>query len=172
MKKLSLLFASLLMAACASTPKTDTTQQTIDKNTPVEADKKTAQVSMTDSEASKLTDEIEKLQSQSVYFDFDKFVVKPEYRDALNNQANFTKDQKNDIVTLQGNADERGSSEYNLALGAKRANAVKNSLKVLGVPANKILDVSFGEEKPRLSCHEEKCWQENRRVDFVHQLGK
>lgn len=169
MKKLSVLLVSLLMAACASTPapKADTAQQT-NTNTPAVSDTQTAATPAAETDASKLADEMKKLETQSVYFDFDKFVIKPEFRDALNNQAAFTKEHKNDIVTLQGNTDERGSSEYNLALGSKRANAVKTSLKLLGVSASQIKEVSFGEEKPRLTCHEEKCWQENRRVDFAH----
>jgi peptidoglycan-associated lipoprotein len=66
---------------------------------------------------------------------------------------------------LEGNADERGSREYNLALGQNRAEAVKHALQLLGVPDSQVEVVSFGEEKPRSTCHEEKCWAENRRVD-------
>ncbi len=72
---------------------------------------------------------------------------------------------------MEGNADERGSAEYNLALGDRRANAVRKNLELLGIPTAQIKTLSFGEEKPRLLCHEEKCWQENRRDDFVHKLN-
>lgn len=106
------------------------------------------------------------IQSKSIYFDFDQFAVKPEYEDVLLHKSKLLKSNSNVIVTLEGNADERGSSEYNLALGDKRANAVRKPLELLGVPANQIKAVSFGEEKPRLTCHEERCWSENRRVDF------
>jgi peptidoglycan-associated lipoprotein len=72
-----------------------------------------------------------------------------------------------DDLTVQGNCDERGGREYNLALGQRRADAVKERLVLLGVPASRIETVSFGKEKPRLTCHEEKCWKEDRRDDLV-----
>jgi peptidoglycan-associated lipoprotein len=71
-------------------------------------------------------------------------------------------------VVLQGNCDERGSREYNLALGQRRADAVKQRMVLLGVPQTRIETVSFGKEKPRATCHDESCWSQNRRVDFVH----
>ena len=111
------------------------------------------------------------LEKQSIYFDFDRYAVKPEYRNIVQIQAEFIKAHKNAMVTVEGNADERGSNEYNLALGDKRANAVRKNLELLGVPATQIRAVSMGEEKPRLSCHEEKCWKENRRADFAHKLN-
>lgn len=104
-------------------------------------------------------------------FDYAKFSVKPEYQDIIQKQAQFINDHKNDIVTVEGNTDERGSSEYNLALGDKRANAARNNLKLLGVPDAQINTTSLGEDKLRLSCHEEKCWAEDRRDDFVHKLN-
>ena len=72
----------------------------------------------------------------------------------------------NDHVTLQGNCDERGSRGYNLALGQRRADAVKQSMVLLGVPQERIETISFGKEKPRALCHEQTCWAENRRADF------
>ena len=80
--------------------------------------------------------------------------------------ANFKK-RENATLILEGNADERGSAAYNLALGEKRATAVKKIMVTLGVQLSKIKVVSYGNTKPILDCHEEKCWQENRRVDFV-----
>src|SRR6266403_1654591 len=73
----------------------------------------------------------------------------------------------NDYLTLQGNCDERGSREYNLALGQRRADAVKQRLRLLGIPETRVETVSFGKEKPRELCHNESCWSMNRRVDFV-----
>ena len=69
-------------------------------------------------------------------------------------------------VRLEGNGDERGSTEYNLALGQKRAEAVRHALELMGLPIAQVEAVSYGKEKPRATCHEEKCWAENRRVDF------
>jgi peptidoglycan-associated lipoprotein len=97
--------------------------------------------------------------------------VKPEYQDIIQKQAQFIKDHKNDVVTVEGNTDERGSSEYNLALGDKRANAVRKNLELLGVSDAQINTVSLGQTKPRLTCHEEQCWKEDRRDDFIHKLN-
>lgn len=164
MNKALLMLATLVISACATTPKTDTAPQAKETQPAVAA------APAAESESSKLAAEIQKLEKQSVYFDFDKSVVKPEYHDVVRNQAEFIKAHKNDIVTVEGNCDERGSSEYNLALGSRRAKAVAKSLEIDGVPAAQIKVLSFGEEKPRLLCHEEKCWKENRRADFVHKL--
>lgn len=172
MKKIAVILASLLVAACASTQKAETSQapQSNEKNTTVVASPAASSVTESEVSASKLKAEIEALQKQSVYFDFDKYVVKAEFQATVEKQAEFLKSHGNDVVTLGGNCDERGSAEYNLALGNERAQAVEKNLEILGVPASQIKVVSFGEEKPRLTCHEEKCWKENRRVDFVHDL--
>ncbi|OGS74919.1 MAG: peptidoglycan-associated lipoprotein [Gallionellales bacterium GWA2_55_18] len=177
MKKIAIVSVFLLLAACSSTPKIDSSPA----SQPSKANSSPAtntSISLADIEAKRLADEASKLESemrelqrQSIYFDFDKYVVKPEYRNVIQQQAAFIKAHKNDIVIVEGNADERGSPEYNLALGDKRANAVRKNLELLGIPRDQIKAVSFGEEKPRLSCHEEKCWQENRRADFVHKLN-
>ncbi len=168
MKKIAVVFASLLFAACASTPKP--APQAVENGAPPTQSVTTATVSAADLESKKLAAEIQNLQQQSIYFDLDKSVIGPEYRDVLQKQADFIKAHKNDIVTIQGNCDERGSAEYNLALGQRRASAAQNSLELSGVLAQQIKTVSFGSEKPRLTCHEEKCWKENRRDDFIHTL--
>ena len=89
-----------------------------------------------------------------------------EYNNVLQQQAEILKRYNKIAVSVEGNADERGSSEYNLALGQKRAEAVRKALVILGVPDARIEAVSFGEEKPKATCPEEKCWSQNRRVDF------
>jgi peptidoglycan-associated lipoprotein len=106
---------------------------------------------------------------KSVYFDYNQFAVKPEYTDMLRQIATTMKTGSNAPVKLEGNADERGSSEYNLALGQKRAEAVKKQLELMGMPESRLEAVSFGSEKPRETCHEERCWAVNRRVDLVRQ---
>ncbi len=113
---------------------------------------------------------IQELAKKSIYFDFDDFTVKQEFQGVLKQQAEFITQTPKDMVMLSGNADERGSSEYNLALGQKRAEAVRKALIILGVPDSRLEAVSYGKEKPRATCHEEKCWQENRRVDFEHKV--
>ena len=106
---------------------------------------------------------------RSVYFDFDKYAIKPDQNTAITDNGKLATTYSSDFVTLQGNCDERGSREYNLALGQRRADAVKQRLVLLGVPASRIETISFGKEKPRAVCHNESCWSQNRRADFVHE---
>jgi len=106
---------------------------------------------------------------QSVYFDFDKALVKPDQISVITDHGKLAATYSNDYVTLQGNCDERGSREYNLALGQRRADAVKQRMVLLGVPETRIETVSFGKEKPRALCHDDTCWSVNRRADFVHE---
>jgi len=171
MKKVIVVLASLLISACASTPAPKTEAAATAPAATSADNAKTAATSAAELEASKLAAEVQNLQNQSVYFDFDKSNVKAEFQDVMSKQADFIKSHKNDVVTLEGNTDERGSSEYNLALGSKRAHAVKTSLKIMGVSEAQMKEASLGEEKPRQTCHEEQCWKENRRVDFVHQVN-
>jgi peptidoglycan-associated lipoprotein len=171
MNRITVVLASLLMAACATAPKTDSPQLSRTKNIPAAANSNTGTLSAEELESRRLAAEkaeIQALQKQSVYFDFDQFSVKAEFQNAVQRQAEFIKAHHDDVVTLEGNADERGSNEYNLALGDKRASSVKKSLGMLGVSEKQIRTVSLSDEKPRLLCHEEKCWKENRRVDFMH----
>lgn len=183
MKKIAVVLVPLLLAACASTPRAGSSQASpSNENTsgsPAAAKSGATigsaaetKVSVSSAEigANKLAAELQELQKQSVFFDFDKYDIKPEYRDVIQKQAEFIRAHENDVVTVEGNCDERGSTEYNIGLGDRRANAVRKNLGLLGIPASQIKVVSFGEEKPRLLCHEEKCWQENRRGDFAHKL--
>lgn len=103
---------------------------------------------------------------KSVYFDYDAYVIKDEYKPLVDAQAKYLMSHTNKHVALEGNADERGSREYNLALGQKRADAVRRALALLGVNDAQMEAVSFGKEKPRNPGHDEAAWAENRRVDF------
>ncbi|HEX4597095.1 MAG TPA: peptidoglycan-associated lipoprotein Pal [Burkholderiaceae bacterium] len=107
------------------------------------------------------------LDGNSIYFDYDKYAIRDQSDPLISQHAKLLEGNSHDVLTLQGNCDERGGSEYNLALGQRRADAVKEKLVLLGVPAGRIQTVSFGKEKPREACHEERCWSENRRADFV-----
>lgn len=104
----------------------------------------------------------------SVFFDFDQYAIKPDQTPVITDNAKLATTYSSDYVVLQGNCDERGSREYNLALGQRRADAVKQRMVLLGVPQTRIETVSFGKEKPQATCHDESCWSQNRRVDFVH----
>jgi peptidoglycan-associated lipoprotein len=104
---------------------------------------------------------------RSVYFAFDRYTLNPDDDAVIAAHARLAQSYANDHLTLRGNCDERGSREYNLALGQHRADTVKQRLVLLGVAADRIETVSLGKEQPRALCHEEKCWSQNRRTDFV-----
>lgn len=170
-KKIALsVLSTLIISACASEPTLTSTPEQKATQTASQSTNNNAQNNaQTGTEIKPLPDltsaQLQDMQKKSVYFDRDEFIVKAEFNSLIQQQAQYAKANRLGI-TLEGNTDERGSSEYNLALGNKRANAVKKSLEIMGVPSKQINTVSFGEEKPRSTCHEEKCWQENRRVDF------
>lgn len=115
-----------------------------------------------------LTDPSNILSKRNVYFEYDKFNVKPEYQSLIAAHAKYLVDHPKTMITLQGNADERGSREYNLSLGQKRAVAVKQALNLLGVADKQIETISFGNEKPKALGHDEASWAENRRVDIAY----
>ncbi|SFW27872.1 peptidoglycan-associated lipoprotein Pal [Nitrosovibrio sp. Nv17] len=158
-----------LLAACAS----QTTQPTAEVE-----DRSPATPSATDGRSSTgeaaptlnpLTDPSNILSTRSIYFDFDSYVVKDEYRSLVQAHAQYLRDNTGARVLLQGNTDERGSREYNLALGQRRADAVRKALTLLGAREPQIESVSLGEEKPRATGHDESSWAENRRTDIRYQ---
>jgi peptidoglycan-associated lipoprotein len=104
---------------------------------------------------------------RSVYYEFDKYDVKPEYRSLVESHARWLKANPRAKIVIEGNADERGSREYNVALGQRRAESVTKMLVMLGAKAEQIEAISWGEEKPRSAGHEEASWSENRRADFA-----
>ena len=108
------------------------------------------------------------LSKRLVYFDFDSFVVKDEYRPLVEAHARYLQQNRSARLTLQGHADERGSREYNIALGQKRADAVKKMMQLLGATEMQIETVSFGKEKPAALGHDETAWAQNRRVEIVY----
>jgi peptidoglycan-associated lipoprotein len=118
--------------------------------------------------ASALKDPNNILSKRSIYFDYDQFVVKDEYRAIVEAHAKYLQANRSARAILQGHTDERGTREYNIALGQKRADAVKNLMLLLGATEIQIETVSFGKEKPRREGHDEASWAENRRVDIVH----
>jgi peptidoglycan-associated lipoprotein len=104
---------------------------------------------------------------RDAYFDFNKSDIRPDAREALSKTAEFLKNYPQIKVTIEGHCDERGSTEYNLALGDRRANATKQYLVSLGISADRMTTVSFGKEKPFCMESNEACWQQNRRGHFV-----
>lgn len=103
-----------------------------------------------------------------IYFDYDSFVVKAEFQNAIEGHAQFLKNNPRAKVSLEGHTDERGGREYNLALGQKRADAVRQSLSLLGVSSAQVESVSFGEEKPAIQGSDESAFSKNRRTEFFY----
>jgi peptidoglycan-associated lipoprotein len=109
------------------------------------------------------------LSKRSIYFDFDSFAIKDEYRSTLEAHAKYLTGNRAKKAVIQGNTDERGSREYNLALGQKRAEAVRRALVALGVSESQLEAVSLGEEKARSGANDDAALAENRRADLVYQ---
>ncbi|MGE5346416.1 MAG: peptidoglycan-associated lipoprotein Pal [Acidithiobacillales bacterium] len=104
---------------------------------------------------------------KSAYFDYDKSDIRPDAREALNADADFLKKWQTLKVTIEGHCDERGTREYNMALGQRRASAAKEYLVSLGVDASRLTTISYGKERPFCTEHNEECWQQNRQAHFV-----
>ena len=161
-------FLSLLIAGCETTP--DDSGQ---GSAPVEG--RGSEVTTVDTQGinrgnlpPELTDPRNILSQRSVYFDYDRFDIKPEYRELITAHAKFLVNNRQFRVLIQGNTDERGSREYNLALGQKRADAVKRMLVLLGAREDQVESVSLGEEKPKNPEQNELAWAENRRGDILY----
>ena len=103
-----------------------------------------------------------------MYYDFDQSELRPEARGVVVANANYLREHPGLKVRVEGNSDERGSAEYNLALGQRRAEVVLKALELQGIPDDRIEAVSFGKEKPKKLGHDEASWAENRRSDIVY----
>jgi peptidoglycan-associated lipoprotein len=120
-----------------------------------------------DTGAVETVETVELTELSTIYFDYDKATVRSDQRASLQADAKAIQEQPDlGVITLQGNCDERGTEEYNLALGERRAASVKRYLTDLGVPPSRLNTVSFGESKPAVAGHDESAWKWNRRVDF------
>ena len=102
-----------------------------------------------------------------VYFDYDKYELRPDARQNLQKNASFMRENPRLVFALEGHCDERGTNEYNLALGERRANSSRDYLTSLGVGGRSMRTVSYGEERPNCTEHHEGCWRQNRRTHFV-----
>lgn len=150
-----------LLSACSSTPVNDNAAAS------AAATNDSRSVATVSAVSDPLNDPKGVLAKRSVYFDFDSYVVKSDAKPVLDAHSKYLASNKRKIV-IQGNTDERGGSEYNLALGQKRAEAVRKSLKVMGVADAQMEAVSFGKEKPKATGHDEASWAENRRADIAY----
>jgi peptidoglycan-associated lipoprotein len=107
--------------------------------------------------------------SRTVYFDYDSYVIKPEFQSVIAAQSSIAKAQPARKIAIEGHTDETGGREYNVALGQKRADAVRNALAILGVPVSQMESVSFGKEKPAVSGADEAAYAKNRRAEIRYQ---
>jgi peptidoglycan-associated lipoprotein len=170
MKKV--LFSTLLvslLAGCAGQDVKDQPKAAVEDRTAAQAGADAKPAGQQAVTANPLKDPNNILSKRSVYYDLDKSDVKAEYKPMVEAHSKYLTGNKGAKVTVQGNTDERGSREYNIALGQRRSEAVKQMMQLLGARPDQIETVSFGEEKPRATCHDESCWKENRRSDIVYQ---
>ena len=174
MKKLAVpALISVLLAACSSTGTFDQAGGAKVEDRAASSSAGTGVATVTAPSASgtgiaALTDPNNILSKRAVFFDYDSYVIKADARPLIEAHAKFLVQNPQMKMLVQGNADERGSREYNLALGQKRAEAVRKALTLLGAKEAQIESVSLGEEKPRCSEATESCYAQNRRGDMLY----
>ena len=167
-KPLILILPLALLAACSSAPPVATAPSPVQSRSPTAGGvAASVKPSVVESDDSSLRPSM-----RSVYFPYDNFKLDAKYEQMIGDHAGYLARNPAVHVTLEGSADERGSREYNLALGQKRADALRTALKLHGVPDTQMEATSYGKEKPRALCHEESCWQENRRADIAYSASK
>lgn len=148
--------------ACTSTSETQTEEQTQPTTD------RTGAQSQTDIQSDPFTDPSNPLSTTTVYFDFDRAEVKAGDREIILAHARYLANNAGTKIVLEGHADERGSREYNIALGERRAKAVSQLMLLQGVAQSQIDIVSFGEERPVALGHDESAWSVNRRVEILY----
>ena len=106
-------------------------------------------------------------ENEDIFFDYDSALLNPEAQEILRNKAQFMKDNPDILIIIEGHCDERGTNEYNLALGEQRARTTQQYLMALGISAARITTVSYGEERPANRGNSEEAWKQNRRAHFI-----
>lgn len=154
LRYLGVLAAVMLLAACQST--SGTAEST-------KAEEATAASTMTRNELTQAADDLQKNVGDRVFFGFDRYDLTNEARSTLSRQVEWMRRYPNMTVTVEGHADERGTRDYNLALGERRANAVKNYMTAMGVSSTRVGTVSYGKERPAVMGSDEAAWAQNRR---------
>jgi peptidoglycan-associated lipoprotein len=175
MRKLLAFAAAALLAGCASSPETGSKAGVEDRAPSAAASGQqpggsavTPVAPGTGQQANPLKDPSNILSKRSIFYDYDKYDVKDEYKPLLQAHARYLARNPDATMLIQGNADERGSREYNIALGQKRADGVKKLLQLMGVQEKQVEAVSLGEEKPRCTEKAEDCYSQNRRSDMLY----
>jgi len=163
----SLVFSCvILLSACGSTAKLNDDVATDKNHTPPEPPRPCCVNPRT---PDPLDDPNNILSKRSIYFDYDDYAIKDEFKALIEAHGKYLLSRKSRKVIIEGNSDERGGREYNLALGQRRAEAVRKRLLMYGVPESQIEAISFGAEKPKAEGHNEAAWTENRRSDLAYQ---
>lgn len=169
---------ALLLSACKSTPMNpaqvdpsvtrpiNTPQESTSTDAPAAPNKIT--IATVDVDSGKDQMSAAELAKRQIFFDYDSDAIRDQYQALIENHAKYLVAHPQTKVVLQGNTDERGTHEYNLSLGQRRAVAVKQALNVQGVNDQQIETVSYGEERSKQNCGEEECFQHDRRVDIVY----
>ena len=117
---------------------------------------------------SELDDPQNPLSVRTIYFEFDSSVIQNQFRDVVEAHSTFLISNQETVIFLEGHADERGSREYNLALGERRSQTLKRQMVLLGVPSRQLRTTSYGEERPMSEEHDEFAWSQNRRVEIIY----
>jgi peptidoglycan-associated lipoprotein len=180
---LTAILAAMLLAACATTPEEEQPPVGVEARkpgvgvgpeaTPAPVDRQPiARVEVTGKPPGTPFDALKDpgsiLSKRSIYYDYDKFDIKDEYRSLIEAHAKFLRENPSARMLIQGNTDERGSREYNVGLGQRRSDGVKSMLQLLGARENQIESVSLGEEKPVAEGSNEQAWAKNRRSDMLY----
>ena len=179
MKRLTIVLSALLITACASEPAKEQPGAAVEDRTKKDGPEEVVRPPVKPAQPSglpdkslvgkELTDPKSILSKRSVFFDYDSNTVKDEYKPLVTAHAQYLQRNPQAKMRVEGNADDRGSREYNIALGQRRADAVKQMMQLLGARAEQVETVSFGEEKPRCADPAESCWSQNRRGDIAYQ---
>lgn len=173
-KGMAIALPMLTLAACSSTSQSTTAGETDQSNQPaaVEAPTSTVETGAIEpvlTPAEQIEQQKEVLMTDNViYFEFDQSQIREEFYDVLSDHAAFLRENPNVTVIVEGHADERGTPEYNVALGERRSNAVATYLMSMGVVYSQIESVSYGEEKPLDGAHNEMAWSKNRRAVLTY----
>ncbi len=173
-KALFAVFSLALLYGCSSEPSKDEGKATVEERAPAAAKPAPAQpvsakpVQPSQVQVNPLKDPKNILSKRSIFFDYDSDRIRDEFRPLLQAHGKYLADNAGAKMLIQGNCDERGSREYNLALGQRRAEAVKRMLVLMGAREAQIEPVSLGEEKPRCTEQTEACWAQNRRGDLLY----
>jgi peptidoglycan-associated lipoprotein len=171
---------SAVLAACSAAPTSEQDPAGVEERKPSDAQAAqtqpvkpggVARVDLTAKPAVKspLTDPGNILSRRSIFYDLDQYDIKDQYKELIEAHGRYLRDNPSAKMLIQGNTDERGSREYNLALGQRRSDGVKKMLLLLGAKEAQIESVSLGEEKPRAEGHDEAAWAQNRRSDILYQ---